>query len=267
MARSPSTFSEASTTMEFLIQLLLAVGGGVFLAIAISAWFADRQIVAVWLGYAGVVIMLGAVALFTHLYVVTSVVQPKIELEPPPAPSHFRWENEQTGTVIKGPADQLLPGGSQAPSFTISNASKVLAADLSIEWIAPPIDQVQLAGISAQFGAYVHDLHPGHLRIGAQFYQAVDKVRTSIPFLNRPSELGMPINIWWRAMPILVTRLPNFAGPQEFEMPFQVIVSWNIPDRGKPQKFLVLAKVRNTKTPTDTALMDADVTFSVKSIE
>jgi hypothetical protein len=77
--------------MEAAIQWLPTIGAGIFLTIAITAWFTpDRQLVAVWFGFAGFCALLLTGALQLHLYVTTSILQPKIELGPPASPSHFR---------------------------------------------------------------------------------------------------------------------------------------------------------------------------------
>lgn len=54
--------------MELLNLWLPLIGGGVLLAIAISAWFADRRIVGIWFGFAGIVclILLAALQLQEH---------------------------------------------------------------------------------------------------------------------------------------------------------------------------------------------------------
>src|ERR1700686_2288887 len=86
----PMNFA-ARSRMEAAIQWLPTTGAGIFLTIAITAWFTpDRQLVAVWFGFAGFRALLLTGALQLHLYVTTSIRQPKIELGPPASPSHFR---------------------------------------------------------------------------------------------------------------------------------------------------------------------------------
>lgn len=265
----------ARKRMEALIQLATFLGGSIFAAIAITAWFTpDRQLVSVWFGFAAAWALLFAVAMQAHVYVKTSILQPRIELGPPSSPSHFRWDSQFSTPSLRTPNDQSLSGDT-APVFSVSNASPVLAADLSIEWAAPPLDVDLLNANYPQFRGYVRNVRSGPfdlLRRGgpggeielAQPYNAKEKACVSIPFLNRPAETHMPIEVWYRVMPIVIAKLPTRLGNDEFDIEFGVTVSWNVPDRGTPQKFILIARVRNTKREGDTALMDADITWLFK---
>lgn len=259
--------------MEALIVWLPAIGFGILLTTAITAWFTpDRQLVAVWFGFAGFCLLLLTIALQLHVYVTTSILQPKIELASPPAPSHFRWDTSVNWSpVLRGPNDQSPAGNSNSPIFSISNASPILAADLSIEWTAPALDVAQLGANYPQFKRYVQDVKAGSYEIVVPSGPGLpdmritnpgrEEARINIPFLNRPTETFLPIEVWWRAMPIVIAKLPQTPGHEEFELEFGATVTWNIPDRGTPQKFVLVASVRNTKTANDQALMDADITW------
>jgi hypothetical protein len=261
----------ARKRMEALIQLATFVGGSIFAAIAITAWFTpDRQLVSVWFGFAAACALLLAVAMHAHLYVTTSILQPRIELGPPSSPSHFRWDSRFSTPSLRTPNDQSV-SGETAPVFSVSNASPVLAADLSIEWAAPPLDVDQLNANYPQFREYVRNVRAGAfdlLRRGgpdgdmvlASPYNAKEKARISIPFLNRPAETHMPIEVWYRAMPLVIAKLTR-PGNAEFDIEFGVTVSWNIPDRGTPQKFILVAHVRNTKQERDAGMMDAEISW------
>jgi hypothetical protein len=67
-------------------------------------------------------------------------------------------------------------------------------------------------------------------------------------------------------MPVLLANLSDQPGTEVFDIEFPATVTWNIPDRGKPQKFVVVAKVQNTKRPGDAAIFDADINFSIRPI-
>jgi hypothetical protein len=259
--------------MEAAIQWLPVIGGSVCLSIAINAWFtADRQLVAVWFGFAGLCALLLTAALQLHLYVTTSILQPKIELGSLGSPSHFKWDSIRALPTLKASNDQSLLGESIPPVFSVSNSSPVLAADLSIEWVAPPLDVNYLSTNYPQFTQYIRNVRAGPyefiLRGGPdgdldlpRTVNAREKSRVSIPFLNRPAETSLPIEVWWRAMPLVISKLSMRPGSDEFEVEFGVTVSWNIPDRGTPQKFVLVAHVRNTKQERERAMMDAEITW------
>jgi hypothetical protein len=259
--------------MEAAIQWLPTIGAGIFLTIAITAWFTpDRQLIAVWFGYVGLCSLLLAAALQLHLYVATSILQPRIEFSTP-AFQHFRWDRAAGfAPTLKSPNSESL-SGQTSPFFSISNASPILAADVSIEWIAPQLDPAQLDAMSPQFSKYVLNLRQNTFDLRTPYpdggaytnsYNARERGRINIPFLNRPFETYLPIEVFWRGMVVIVTRLPDRAGNEEFDVEFASTVTWNIPDRGTPQRFVLIAHVRNTKTANDTAIMDADITWSFK---
>lgn len=264
--------------MNFAIFWLPIFGGGILWAIAISAWFSpDKQIPAVWFAFAGSVCLLVTVALQAHLYVATFVVQPKVTLEGPPAPSHFRWEPAiAIAPIFKAPSDQVMVGQSVSPRFRLLNTTSIFASDLSIEWTAPDFDSVQLINSSAQLAKYVSNIAEGHFTLTVPLpsspagypvtYSASHRAVLSIPFLNRPAETYLPIEVWSRGMILLFAWLPDRSGNETFDIEFRATVSWNIPDRGKPQMFAVIAHVRNTKREGDSAIMDADVSFEVKPL-
>jgi len=58
------------TTMDFSNLWLPLIGGGIFIAIAISAWFADKKVTAIWFGFAGGICLLLLLALQIQQYVV-----------------------------------------------------------------------------------------------------------------------------------------------------------------------------------------------------
>jgi len=144
--------------MEVVIGWLPVIGGGILWAIAISAWFsADKQIAAVWFAFAGTVFFLLTGALQAHLYVATFVVQPKIEMDKPASPSHFRWE-EGKAPVVRAPNDPSSLGQSTSPRFKLRNTSAILAADVGVEWTAPSIDATNLSNSSPQFHKYIAEV-------------------------------------------------------------------------------------------------------------
>jgi len=259
--------------MDFAIFWLPVIGGGVLWAIAISAWFStDKQIPAVWFAFGGTICFLLTIALQVQLYVATFVAQPKIDLEGPVVPSHFRWELNAV-PVFKGLNDQLMAGQSTSPRFKIRNTNSIFAADLSVEWTAPFFDAQQIKSSSAQLTKYIGNVTDAQFELrvptatGTTWpitYGPSLRSTLSIPFLNRPVDTFLPIEVWSRAMILLLARLPDQPGNEVFDIEFRATVSWNIPDRGKPQVFLVVAQVRNTKRVGDTAIMDADVNFTVK---
>lgn len=264
--------------MEVVIGWLPVIGGGIFWAIAISAWFSpDKQIAAVWFAFAGTVFFLLTVALQGHLYVATFVVQPKIEMEKPAAISHFRWE-ENNFPVVRAPSDPSSLGQSTSPRFKLRNTSAILAADVSVEWTAPAIDAVNLSNSSAQFQKFVTDVKddsfvllvplqnsppPHTIRFT---YNAQPRSVLSIPFLNRSVETYIPYEVFSRGLMLLFARLPTVPGHEQFEIEYRASVSWSIPDRGKAQQFSVIAHVRNTKQVGDSAFMDADIEFEVRPL-
>jgi hypothetical protein len=174
--------------------------------------------------------------------------------------------------TLRTPNDQSLPGDNTPPVFSVSNASPVLAADLSIEWVAPPLDVDQLNANYPRFLQYIRNVRSGpyeFITLGGphgdidlpRTVNAREKSRVSIPFLNRPAETYLPIEVWLRAMPLVIAKLPMRAGSDELDIEFGVTVSWNIPDRGTLQKFILVAHVRNTKQERESALMDAEITW------
>src|ERR1700746_547672 len=55
-----------SKKMELLNVWLPIIGAGIFIAIAIGAWFAERRLVGIWFGFAGAVCLLLLGALQLH---------------------------------------------------------------------------------------------------------------------------------------------------------------------------------------------------------
>ena len=130
----------------------------------------------------------------------------------------------------------------------------------------------QLNASYPQLAQYVRNVRAGPLdviRRGgmdgdidlALTYNAKDRARVSIPFLNRPAETYLPLEVWYRALPILLAKLPTRPGKDEFDIEFGVTVSWNIPDRGTPQKFILVAHVRNTKQEREPVMMSAEINW------
>jgi hypothetical protein len=216
----------------------------------------------------------------THVYVATFVVQPKIEMDPPQVPSHFRWDGPPAmGPILKASTDQVLAGQSVTPKFKLRNASSIFAADVSVEWSAPSFDAAQLLQSSAQLQRFVRNITDSHFdflvptnapapnNVFTITYGSLPRWTLSVPFLNRTVETWIPFEVWSRGLLQILSRLPDQPGTDAFDVEFRATVSWNIPDRGKPQSFAVIAHVRNTKHVGDTAIMDADVNFQIKPLQ
>ena len=234
--------------MEFAISWLSVIGAGVLCTIAASAWYSpDKQISAVWFAFAGGVCVLLAMALQAHVHVATFVVQPKIELEPPTVPTHFRWQIPG-GPVTRQPGETIT---SSSPKFKLRNASSIFAADVTVEWSAPVIDPAVLTNSSPQFGHLVDNMRddsyqlkmpqgPDGTHYGPITYMSAIRSPVSIAFLNRGVETYIPGDVFWRGLLILYARLPNQPGNETFDIEFKATVSWNIPIAASLSRFELL---------------------------
>ena len=181
--------------MSLAIFWLPILGGGILWAVAISAWYGSDKLPAVWFAFAGSTCLLLTAAIQIHEHVSANLLQPVVNLGPPPSASHFRWEpSVSIGPILKAPRDQIMEGSSASPRFQIIN-SGVPGSDASITWEAPSIDNVQIFSSSPQLKKYVSlNINDAQFKLLVPpsnityLFQTSIKSTMPIPFLTRPIE-------------------------------------------------------------------------------
>ncbi len=59
-----------------------------------------------------------------------------------------------------------------------------------------------------------------------------------------------PLNVWNEAALFFLSTLPDTPGAKADPFYFVALISWNIPDNGKPSEFRVKAVATNTRLPS-----------------
>jgi hypothetical protein len=88
-----------------------------------------------------------------------------------------------------------------------------------------------------------------------------------LPFISRENDVFIPLDVWHNAALFFIATLPDDPGARSAPFFFDVQVSWNIPEGGRPRLFRVQAIAVNSKPPgVTTPVFLATVEISVPSL-
>ena len=165
-----------------------------------SIWYGGDKIAALWMSFAGLMLLLLTATFQLQSYIQANILQPQFEVTPEQK-SLLTWNPPTDNSLnIKGENDQLSPGQWKVPIFTIKNLTAVNAQDVKIKWSAARYDAVALTAnapilqgkqiaiantlITLSGGGVPHQNPFG-------FSSTVDK-----PFITRSSEMFIPLDVW-----------------------------------------------------------------------
>ena len=184
----------------------------------------------------------------------SSGTQPELTLLPPKDRYTFKWD-PTTGMYfdIQNEAETRSLGQWANPDLILHNASKVAAADVIVTWQAEIFGIKELAKIGrlAKYDIRFPDEYTMDL-IGSPpvpnfRYNPNAHAEYKIPFVARNSDLYLPLGIYPILGLFIAGKMPDELGAKTEPFPLRIDVSWNVPDGGEPQRFVVKIRGINTK--------------------
>lgn len=120
------------------------VAGIILGGLSPSVWYGGDKIAALWMTFAGVVLLLLTGTFQVQAYVQSTILQPQLEVAPQQK-SLLTWDPPTSNALlVKGENDQLPPNNWKVPFFTIKNSTPINAQEITVRWSAPKYDPTTL---------------------------------------------------------------------------------------------------------------------------
>lgn len=234
-----------------------------------SVWYGGDKIAALWMTFAGLVLLLLTATFQVQGFVQSTILQPQFEVSAQQR-SVLTWNPPADNSLgIKGENDQLPPGQWKVPVFTIKNPTPINAQDVTVKWSAAKYDPATitanapiLQGKQVVIATNTITLSGGgmpHLNPLA-FASSIEK-----PFITRSGETFIPLDVWNTAALFFLSTLPDQPGARSEPYYFDLEISWSIPDNAKPARYRIRAIATNSKPAgAQTPAFSATVEFSVE---
>lgn len=246
------------------------VAGIILGGLSPSVWYGGDKIAALWMTFAGLVLLLLTGAFQVQAYIQTTILQPQFEVTAEQK-SVLTWNPPADNSLnIKGENDNLPPGGWKVPAFTIKNQTPVNAQDVKVKWSAARYDPATMT-------ANAPILHGRQITIannlitlngGGVPFQNPFGFETTIdkPFITRSAETFIPIDVWDTAALFFFSTLPDQTGARSEPYYFDLEISWNIPDNAKPSRHRIkaVATRANSAAGNGSPVFQATVEFFVE---
>jgi hypothetical protein len=235
-----------------------------------SVWYGGDKIAALWMTFAGLVLLLLTGAFQAQAYIQRTILQPQFEVSGQQR-SVLTWNPPSDNSLnIKGENDQLPQGGWKTPTFTIKNLTTVNAQDVKVKWSATKFDPATMTANAPIFqGRQISTttnmitLNGGGVpfRLPFSFEAVVDK-----PFITRSGEAFIPLEVWETAALFFLSTLPDQPGARSEPYYFDLEISWNIPDNAKPARYRIKAVATRANLPgSGSPVFSATVEFAIES--
>ncbi|MGM4987517.1 hypothetical protein [Tardiphaga sp. 841_E9_N1_2] len=239
--------------MEFVIWTAALLGpvllgvGGVF-----ATW---NRTTGLWVGFAGCIVVLVAIALYLQNDINKDAAQPKVNLQPPPERFVLKWEKLKYAPYTRLEDRPPDFGLGLFPTLKISNTSQTNALDASVRWQIAPFNVEDLlqksprfAAINMQFKdnkAFFHGagLIPIHIGYGTTTFTV------PVNYITKQADAFIPQPVWDYASIFILATLPEDYGASTSPFSFDVTVTWNIPSGSTARSFKVTMVATNAKLP------------------
>lgn len=237
-----------------------------------SVWYGGDKIAALWMTFAGLVLLLVTGTFQVQAYIQRTILQPQFEVSAQQK-SVLTWNPPADNSLnIKGESDELPPGGWRSPIFTIKNQTTVNAQDVKVRWSAAKYDPATmtanapiLRGRQISIANNLITLNGGGIphQNPFSFDATIDK-----PFITRSGETFIPLDVWDTAALFFFSTLPEQPGARSEPYYFDLEISWNIPDNAKPSRYRVKAvATRTNSAPANgSPVLQATIEFSVEKL-
>jgi hypothetical protein len=150
-------------------------------------------------------------------------------------------------------------GAWTAPKLRIRNAGQ-FAQDATIRWGVTPYAREALVSSSVRLKDVNVVLEPNRILLapksgsGTPFLHDVQWSNSlQLPFITRDTETYIPLTIWENAALFFIATMPEAPDATSEPFYFDVQISWNIPEDGKPKSFRVKSVAHNAKLAGATA--------------
>lgn len=236
-----------------------------------SIWYGGDKIAALWMTFAGLVLLLLTGTFQVQAYIQSTILQPQFEISPEQR-SVLTWNPPVDNSLsIKGESDHLPPGHWKAPTFTIKNLTTVNAQDVKVKWSATKYDPATMTAHAAIFQGKQVTIANNTITLngGGIAFQNPFGFETTIdkPFITRSAETFIPLDVWNTAALFFVSTIPDQPGARSEPYYFDLEISWNIPDNAKPSRHRVKAVATRTNSVAGNGspVFQVTVEFSVES--
>ena len=235
-----------------------------------SVWYGGDKIAALWMTFAGLVLLLVTATFQVQGFIQSTILQPKFEVSAQQR-SVLTWNPPADNSLnIKGENDQLPPGGWKVPLFTIKNLTPINAQDVTVKWSAAKYDPATITAnaLILQDRQIVIANNMITLSGGGIPHQNPFAFSATIekPFTTRSAETFIPLDVWDTAALFFFSTLPDQPGARSEPYYFDLEISWSIPDNAKPIRYRVKAVATNSKPAgAQTPALSATIEFSVES--
>jgi hypothetical protein len=235
-----------------------------------SVWYGGDKIAALWMTFAGLVLLLLTATFQIQGFIQSTILQPQFEVTAQQR-SVLTWNPPADNSLnIKGENDQLPAGGWKVPVFTIKNLTPINAQDVTVKWSAAKYDPATitasapiLQGRQIMIANNMITLSGGGIphQNPLAFSATIEK-----PFVTRSAETFIPLDVWNTAALFFLSTLPDQPGARSEPYYFDLEISWSIPDNAKPVRYRVKAVATNSKPAgAQTPALSATVEFSVET--
>jgi hypothetical protein len=247
------------------------VAGIILGGLSPSVWYGGDKIAALWMTFAGLILLLLTGTFQVQAYIQSTILQPQFEVSAEQK-SVLTWNPPADNSLnIKGENDNLPPRGWKSPTFTIKNLTPVNAQDVRVKWSAAKYDPATMTanapifqGRQITIANNMTTLNGGGLPFQNpfNFEIIIDK-----PFITRSAETFIPIDVWDTAALFFLSTLPDQPGARSEPYYFDLEISWNIPDNAKPARYRIKAVATRTNSAAGNGspAFQAAIEFSVES--
>jgi hypothetical protein len=248
------------------------IAGIVLGGLAPSIWYGGDKLSALWIAFFGVVCLLLTGTFQLQQYISATILQPSLELTPSADRFVLKWDPSISNLLnIRGENDTTPPANWRVPTFALRNLSTINAQDVTFRWSAKRYEAAQFVANAPQFQGKQLVVQDGNLTIAKpNTAPAINpfefSASTNLAFVTRSAEPFIPLQVWNTAALQLIGTTPAELNGKSEPYFFDLVVSWNIPEGGQPDRFRIKVVATNTKPAGSNAEYVGAIEFSVEKL-
>ena len=198
--------------------------------------------------------------------------QPDFTLDPPSAAFVIQWDPSTSMEMKMRKEGQLNVSPWDSVGFLLKNKLPHPVADVNVTWNVNISDIQKMTESSELFKRVKVAFQNGSIYLNGSgvpgwVYKETYVSQYSLPFINKDTELYLPIQLDGPALAYFVANMPKNTGDRSPPLTYSVKIAWSIPSGGRDQEFLVTAVVINTKPSNlEQPLISGRIEFRVERV-